>query len=178
MTYKELIEKTRELGVAIQDTDEFTAFIVAKTAADKSEKLQDKLGQFNLKKLDLNRAIIADEKDNEKIAALNAEVKTLYEEIVSDPLMIAYSTTKDELDGVARALVRGDDLRADETLAKHADWAEELKSRHVFTAENAGDLLRQEVGAVFATVLEHAGVFKRTPEGREAFLRFIHSAEM
>lgn len=106
MTYKELIEKTRELGVAIQDTDEFTAFIVAKTAADKSEKLQDKLGQFNLKKLDLNRAIIADEKDNEKIAALNAEVKKLYEEIVSDPLMIAYSTTKDELDGVVRFMMQ------------------------------------------------------------------------
>ena len=77
--------------------------------------------------------------------------------------------------GVARALVRGDDLRADEALAKHADWAEELKSRHVFTAENAGELLRQEVGAVFAAVLEHAGVFKRTPEGQEAFLRFIQS---
>ncbi len=75
MTYTELVEKARELGVAIQDTDEFTAFIVAKTAADKSEKLQDKLGQFNLKKLDLNRAIIAEEKDNEKIAELNGEVK-------------------------------------------------------------------------------------------------------
>ena len=83
---------------------------------------------------------------------------------------------KDELNGVAQALVHGDDLRADETLAKHADWAEELKTRHVFTAENAEDLLRQEVGTVFAQVLEHAGVFKCTPEGQEAFLRFIRSA--
>ena len=90
-------------------------------------------------------------------------------------LAVLPARLKDELDGVARALVRGDDLRADETLAKHADWAEELKSRHVFTAENAGELLRQEVGAVFAAVLEHAGVFKRTPEGQEAFLRFIQS---
>ena len=90
-------------------------------------------------------------------------------------LAVLPARLKDELHGVAQALVRGDDLRADETLAKHADWAEELKSRHVFTAENAGELLRQEVGAVFATVLEHAGVFKRTPEGQEAFLRFIQS---
>ena len=90
-------------------------------------------------------------------------------------LAVLPARLKDELDGVARALVRGDDLRRDEALAKHADWAEELKSRHVFTAENAEDLLRQEVGAVFATVLEHAGVFKRTPEGQEAFLRFIQS---
>ena len=90
-------------------------------------------------------------------------------------LAVLPARLKDELDGVARALVRGDDLRADETLAKHADWAEELKTRHVFTAENAEDLLRQEVGAVFAAVLEHAGVFKRTPEGQKAFLRFIQS---
>ena len=79
---------------------------MAKTAADKSEKLQDKLGQFNLKKLDLNRAIIAEEKDNEKIAELNGEVKNLYEAIVSDPLMIAYSTTKDELDNTVRFIMQ------------------------------------------------------------------------
>ena len=90
-------------------------------------------------------------------------------------LAVLPARLKDELDGVALALVRGDDLRRDEALAKHADWAEELKTRHVFTAENAEDLLRQEVGAVFATVLEHAGVFKCTPEGQEAFLRFIQS---
>ena len=93
-------------------------------------------------------------------------------------LAVLPARLKDELDGVAQVLVHGGDLRRDEALAKHADWAEELKSRHVFTAENAEELLRQEVGAVFARVLEHAGVFKRTPEGQEAFLRFIHSAEM
>ena len=90
-------------------------------------------------------------------------------------LAVLPARLKDELDGVARALVHGGDLRRDEALAKHADWAEALKSRHVFTAENAEELLRQEVGAVFATVLEHAGVFKCTPEGQEAFLRFIQS---
>ena len=90
-------------------------------------------------------------------------------------LAVLPSRLKNELNGVAQALVHGDDLRADETLAKHADWAEELKTRYTFTAENAEDILRREVGAVFAQVLEHAGVFKCTPEGREAFLRFIHS---
>ena len=90
-------------------------------------------------------------------------------------LAVLPSRLKDELNGVARALVRGDDLRADETLAKHADWGEELKTRYTFTAENAEEILRREVGAVFAQVLEHAGVFKCTPEGQEAFLRFIQS---
>ena len=90
-------------------------------------------------------------------------------------LAVLPSRLKNELNGVAQALVHGDDLRADETLAKHADWADELKTRYTFTAENAEEILRREVGAVFAQVLEHAGVFKCTPEGREAFLRFIHS---
>ena len=90
-------------------------------------------------------------------------------------LAVLPSRLKNELNGVAQALVRGDDLRANETLAKHADWAEELKTRYTFTAENAEEILRREVGAVFATVLEHAGVFKCTPEGQEAFLRFIQS---
>ena len=90
-------------------------------------------------------------------------------------LAVLPSRLKNELNGVAQALVRGDDLRANETLAKHADWAEELKTRYTFTEENAEEILRREVGAVFAQVLEHAGVFKCTPEGREAFLRFIHS---
>ena len=90
-------------------------------------------------------------------------------------LAVLPARLKDELHGVAQALVRGDDLRQDETLRKHADWADELKTRYTFTADNAEELLRREVGAVFAAVLEHAGVYKCTPEGREAFLRFIHS---
>ena len=90
-------------------------------------------------------------------------------------LAVLPARLKDELNGVAQALVRGDDLRADETLAKHADWAEQLRARYAFTEENVHELLRQEVGAVFATVLEHAGVFKCTPQGREAFMKFVQS---
>ena len=90
-------------------------------------------------------------------------------------LAVLPARLKTELNGVARALARGEDLRADEMLAKHADWAEELKSRYTFTEENAEEILRREVGVVFATVLEHAGVYKCTPEGREAFLRFVQS---
>ena len=78
---------------------------------------------------------------------------------------------------LAEALVAGRDIRADEALEKHADWAEELRTRYTFTRENAMDILQKEVGVVFAQVLEHAGVYKCTPEGREAFLRFIESVK-
>ena len=59
-------------------------------------------------------------------------------------------------------------------LAKHEAWVEELKARHTFTAENVSSILKVEVGKIFAKVLEHAGVYKRTVDGAAAFDRFIH----
>ncbi|MDY4483450.1 MAG: galactose-1-phosphate uridylyltransferase, partial [Butyricicoccus porcorum] len=55
------------------------------------------------------------------------------------------------------------------------DWADELKTRYSFTADNAMDIVQKEVGVVFSKVLEHAGVFKRDEAGKTAFLRFVQS---
>ena len=79
---------------------------------------------------------------------------------------------KPELTRVRELLLSGGDLRADPQTEKHADWAEELRTRYTFTPENAQEILRREVGVVFSKVLEHAGVYKRNAEGRAAFLRF------
>ena len=88
-------------------------------------------------------------------------------------LAVLPSRLKGELADLADAIVDGRDIAADETLAKHAPWAEELKKQYTFTRENALDIVLQETGKVFAGVLEDAGVYKRTPEGRAAFLRFV-----
>ena len=90
-------------------------------------------------------------------------------------LAVLPARLKGELHDLAKVLVEGGDLRADETIAKHADWAEELKKKYTFTAENVDAILRDEVGRVFARVLEDAGVYKCTPEGRLAFRRFVES---
>ena len=82
---------------------------------------------------------------------------------------------KDELSAVADALASGADLRADERTAKHAGWAEGFAPRYTITADNALDIVKKETGLVFAKVLEHAGVYARTGEGKEAFLRFLRS---
>ena len=92
-------------------------------------------------------------------------------------LAVLPSRLKGELAALADALVEGRDIRADEALEKHADWAEELQTRYTFTRENAMGILQKEVGAVFAKVLEHAGVYKCTEEGRAAFMRFISSVK-
>ncbi len=64
-------------------------------------------------------------------------------------------------------------IEKDPVLNKHAAWAKELLAHYTFTAKNAKQILRKEVGNVFATVLEHAGVYKRTPKGQKAFEKFL-----
>ena len=90
-------------------------------------------------------------------------------------LAVLPSRLKKELSDLADAILAGKDIAADEVLGKHADWIAEIKSRVNFTPENTMDILLQETGRVFSKVLEDAGVYKCTPEGRAAFLRFIES---
>ena len=80
---------------------------------------------------------------------------------------------KKELADLADTAVSGKDISADEALSKHADWFAELKEKYTFTAENALDIILKETGKVFAAVLEDAGVYKNTCEGRAAFRRFV-----
>lgn len=84
---------------------------------------------------------------------------------------------KNELAKLKEQLVSGADPAADPDTEKHAAWAQELRSRYTFTPENAEEILRREVGVAFAKLLEHAGVYKRTAEGRAAFLRFVNSVK-
>ncbi|MDO5785123.1 MAG: UDP-glucose--hexose-1-phosphate uridylyltransferase [Eubacteriales bacterium] len=90
-------------------------------------------------------------------------------------LAVLPARLKEELNVLADALVNGADIRADERICKHAGWADELKANYTFTAENTMDILKKEVGIVFAKVLEHAGVYKRDEAGKQAFLRFVGS---
>ena len=90
-------------------------------------------------------------------------------------LAVLPARLKEELSAVADALANGKDLRADELTAKHADWAESIAGNYAITADNALDIVKKETGIVFAKVLEHCGVYSRTPEGKEAFLRFLNT---
>jgi UDPglucose--hexose-1-phosphate uridylyltransferase len=90
-------------------------------------------------------------------------------------LAVLPSRLKKELADLAEAAVAGTDVSSDETLSKHAAWLAELKAQYTFTRDNALEILLQETGKVFAAVLEDAGVYKNTPEGKAAFQRFVEA---
>ncbi|MBP3367331.1 MAG: UDP-glucose--hexose-1-phosphate uridylyltransferase [Treponema sp.] len=91
-------------------------------------------------------------------------------------LAVLPSRLKQELSGLAQAILSGRDFSADETLGKHYKWVQEFLPRHQDISEkNVQSVLQEETGIVFAKVLEDAGVYKRTPDGKKAFEQFIKS---
>jgi len=90
-------------------------------------------------------------------------------------LAVLPARLKQELADLAKAIVNGENIREDESLCKHADWVDEFKPSYTITSDNVEAILEEEVGKVFVRVLEDAGVYKCTEEGRQAFMRFIES---
>lgn len=91
-------------------------------------------------------------------------------------LAVLPSRLKQELSDLGAAITEGADLRKNPELEKHADWAEEfLKGYDKVTKDHVDEILKKEVGLVFERVLEDAGVYKCTVEGRAAFGRFLAS---
>lgn len=91
-------------------------------------------------------------------------------------LAVLPSRLKDELALLEEYLVEGKDVRSNEMIEKHADWVDEFLPKYgKITKEDVEKILQDEVGKVFARVLEDAGVYKCTAEGREAFGRFLES---
>lgn len=89
-------------------------------------------------------------------------------------LAVLPARLKDEMASLKEAILAGKNLRADEVLEKHADWVDEFTPKYEkIDASNVDKIVEDEIGLVFMEVLEDAGVYKNTEEGREGFRRFI-----
>ena len=79
---------------------------------------------------------------------------------------------KTELEEVEKYLLGKENAIAD----YHLEWADQLKEKYPnVKEEEVNSVVQHEVGQVFARVLEDAGVYKNTPFGHEAFMRFVKS---
>ena len=107
-------------------------------------------------------------------------------------LAILPARLKTEMELLKNAILEGQDIRSVAEIEKHAQWVEEFMPAYSDTLNgNTADvsvpggseskeavveeILQKEIGKVFCRVLEDAGVFKCTPEGKEAFRRFVES---
>ena len=98
----DMLDAARQLGKAIQQDERYLAFVAAREANDADEALQALIGQFNLLKMQVDEAMDKEPRDEEKIAALNAELRKAYAAIFLNENMKAYQTAKADLDEAVR----------------------------------------------------------------------------
>ena len=91
-------------------------------------------------------------------------------------LAVLPARLKDELATLEAAIIEGYNFADDPKIGKHYDWVQEFLPRYTqIDKSNISKILKDEVGHVFARVLEDAGVYKRTNEGKASFLKFINT---
>ena len=94
----DVIEKARELGKVIQQDERFIRYAKARLANDSDEALQEAIGQFNIARMELDKELNSENKDDEKVKELNENLRKIYGDIMSSSAMVEYNTAKAELD--------------------------------------------------------------------------------
>lgn len=112
----DIIELTRQLGAAIQQTEEYKRFMTAKEKNDNDSQLQKQIGDFNLLKMQLDAEHEKDEKDEAKILEINEKIVALYNQIVEGEAMKefnsayeAYRTLTDKISNILLMCENGED---------------------------------------------------------------------
>lgn len=101
----DIIEKARELGKLIQQEESYIALQKAQADADADMELQNLIGDFNMKRMSINNEASKKDKDSDKLALLNSQMREDYSMIMSNKNMIAYNEAKDAFDMVANRVL-------------------------------------------------------------------------
>ncbi len=101
----DIISQARELGKAIQQEASYIKLQEVQKKADEDTELQSLIGEFNLKRMSINNEASKKDRDQEKLSALNTEMREVYSKIMSNENMIAYNEAKEEFDVVANRIM-------------------------------------------------------------------------
>ena len=85
-------------------------------------------------------------------------------------LAVLPSRLKTEMAELEQAILSGADIRANDSISKHADWVDEWRADYDLTSPaSVREAIQTEIGRTFAKILGCAGVYKN----EEDFMRFI-----
>ena len=100
----DIIGKTREIGRELQQDERYLKMRIALQAADEDAGLQDLIGRYNLKRMSLQRELQQQERDEEKVRALQQELNGLYVSVMKNPIMASYNEAKKDFDLLMRRI--------------------------------------------------------------------------
>ena len=111
-----IMEKARELGKLVQESEEYKALALARTESDNDEELQEKIQHFNLIRMKIDIESGKPEPNEEKLNSLNEELMTIYTDVMGSDKMVAFNMAKERMDSLMRdvtslltAAVNGED---------------------------------------------------------------------
>lgn len=100
----DVLNVARELAKALQESEAYIAMSKAREENDKNLELQEKISNFNLKKIALNRETAKEDRNSDKISTLDREIREAYQDIMNDPNMKAYSEAKGKVDELMKKI--------------------------------------------------------------------------
>lgn len=134
----DIIEKARELGKLIQQEESYIALQKAQADADADMDLQNLIGDFNMKRMSINNEASKKDKDSDKLALLNSQMREDYSKIMSNKNMIAYNEAKDAFDMVANRVLAIVQQSAEGADPETADYSTSLCSGSCSTCGGCG----------------------------------------
>ena len=90
----EIIELARQLGKAIQEDEAYIRMRTAEQASEEDEALQELIGEYNIKRLSINMEASKEDRDDEKMQALNKEMRSVYAKVMNNEHMKEYNAAK------------------------------------------------------------------------------------
>lgn len=112
----DVITMARKLGAALQADPAYIRFAKATLDNDRDEELQKKIGEFNIKRMNLDAEISKDDRDDDKIREMNEELRKIYNEVMESPAMKEYTEAKNgvdkilsEVNGIISMCAQGED---------------------------------------------------------------------
>ena len=94
------IDLFKKAAAAMQTDPRYLELDAARRENDNDQELQGLIGEFNLKRLDLNNESAKPEPDTAHVADLNQQVNDLYTQIMSSEGMVRYNTAKKECEAM------------------------------------------------------------------------------
>lgn len=96
----DVIEKAKELGIALMEDERVKRYQTAKATNDADKELQDLIGEFNLKKLQLNNEFNKQPEDQskEKIKEFDTQLREVYAKIMATAPMAEFTEAKKDVD--------------------------------------------------------------------------------
>ncbi len=100
----DIIERTRELGKALQNDQRYVNMRLAQQQSDEDQELQNLIGEFNLKRMAINNEAQKPDRSEETLQRLNGEFRAVYAQIMQNEHMAKYNDAKTEFDALLQQI--------------------------------------------------------------------------